>query len=76
MDIEVDHPNKEIASMTDHPNVISISQISREVLALITPHTARGRKRGGGKGGGGRVGREDEGKIEIEGKMVRNGNAG
>jgi len=36
---------------------------------------ARGKKRGG-KGGGGRVGREEEGKIEIEGKMVRNGNAG
>jgi len=27
LDIEVDHTNKEIsASMTDHPNVISISQ--------------------------------------------------
>jgi len=35
--IEVDHPNKEIASMTNYPNVISISQISREGFGTNHP---------------------------------------
>ena len=30
MDSEVDHSNEAIASMIDHPNVISVSQISKE----------------------------------------------
>ena len=37
LDIEVDHSNKEIASMTNHPNVISISQISKEGFGTYHP---------------------------------------
>jgi len=46
LDIEVDHSNKEIASMTyNHPNIIQYPKSEGKVLALITPHSGGGWKR-------------------------------